>query len=259
MYDSIVGISYNNCRNNVSMVTYIGKRKVIAEACSLSIFSPCADNSTMPTSRSSLPEGYSRTSCSFTSAYGSSPYSSVSDATLSFHSSDLLQDTTHVHSTPHKIHNSHFFILPSFAQMISAPHRPQSGRSFLLCFCRSTPNLCIFPIRTILPSSLNIFQNYGVTSDPRISAMTTVRWNLVSSVVSPAMCCGISTGADRADPLPGSSPYSVLSSIRRMILHLYKKSRQYRRLILFMAGVLGFEPRKCQIQSLVPYRLAIPQ
>ena len=26
-----------------------------------------------------------------------------------------------------------------------------------------------------------------------------------------------------------------------------------------MAGVLGFEPRKCQIQSLVPYRLAIPQ
>lgn len=26
-----------------------------------------------------------------------------------------------------------------------------------------------------------------------------------------------------------------------------------------MAGVLGFEPRKCQIQSLMPYRLAIPQ
>ena len=26
-----------------------------------------------------------------------------------------------------------------------------------------------------------------------------------------------------------------------------------------LAGVLGFEPRKCQIQSLVPYRLAIPQ
>lgn len=25
-----------------------------------------------------------------------------------------------------------------------------------------------------------------------------------------------------------------------------------------MAGVLGFEPRKCQIQSLMPYRLAIP-
>src|SRR5699024_1546474 len=108
--------------------------------------------------------------------------------------------------------------------MISVPHRPQSGRSFLLCFCRSTPNLCIFPIRTIFPSSLNIFQNYGVTSDPRISAMTTVRWNLVSSVVSPAMCCGIRAGADRADPLPGSSPYSVLSSIRRMILHLYKKA-----------------------------------
>lgn len=29
--------------------------------------------------------------------------------------------------------------------------------------------------------------------------------------------------------------------------------------IFFMAGVLGFEPRKCQIQSLMPYRLAIPQ
>ncbi len=27
----------------------------------------------------------------------------------------------------------------------------------------------------------------------------------------------------------------------------------------YLAGVLGFEPRKCQIQSLVPYRLAIPQ
>lgn len=26
-----------------------------------------------------------------------------------------------------------------------------------------------------------------------------------------------------------------------------------------MAGVLGFEPRKCQIQSLMPYHLAIPQ
>ena len=29
--------------------------------------------------------------------------------------------------------------------------------------------------------------------------------------------------------------------------------------VLGMAGVLGFEPRKCQIQSLMPYRLAIPQ
>ena len=26
-----------------------------------------------------------------------------------------------------------------------------------------------------------------------------------------------------------------------------------------MAGVRGFEPRRCQSQSLVPYRLAIPQ
>ena len=29
--------------------------------------------------------------------------------------------------------------------------------------------------------------------------------------------------------------------------------------VIGMAGVLGFEPRKCQIQSLMPYRLAIPQ
>lgn len=29
--------------------------------------------------------------------------------------------------------------------------------------------------------------------------------------------------------------------------------------VMGMAGVLGFEPRKCQIQSLMPYRLAIPQ
>ena len=29
--------------------------------------------------------------------------------------------------------------------------------------------------------------------------------------------------------------------------------------VIGMAGGLGFEPRKCQIQSLMPYRLAIPQ
>ncbi|EEG92024.1 hypothetical protein ROSEINA2194_04115 [Roseburia inulinivorans DSM 16841] len=35
MYDSIAGISYNNCRNNVSMVTYIGKRKALKEKFSI--------------------------------------------------------------------------------------------------------------------------------------------------------------------------------------------------------------------------------
>ena len=39
---------------------------------------------------------------------------------------------------------------------------------------------------------------------------------------------------------------------------LHKKSRICD-FIFYMAGGLGFEPRKCQIQSLVPYRLAIPQ
>ena len=29
--------------------------------------------------------------------------------------------------------------------------------------------------------------------------------------------------------------------------------------MFILAGVPGFEPGKCQIQSLVPYRLAIPQ
>ena len=29
--------------------------------------------------------------------------------------------------------------------------------------------------------------------------------------------------------------------------------------VLFLAGVQGFEPRKCQSQSLMPYRLATPQ
>lgn len=31
------------------------------------------------------------------------------------------------------------------------------------------------------------------------------------------------------------------------------------RFLFSMAGVQGFEPWKCQIQSLMPYRLAIPQ
>lgn len=47
---------------------------------------------------------------------------------------------------------------------------------------------------------------------------------------------------------------------RFFIVFAIKKDTKSLRIRIFqMAGVLGFEPRKCQIQSLVPYRLAIPQ
>ena len=36
-----------------------------------------------------------------------------------------------------------------------------------------------------------------------------------------------------------------------------KKSNSYE--LDFLAGAQGFEPRKCQSQSLMPYRLAMPQ
>ena len=43
----------------------------------------------------------------------------------------------------------------------------------------------------------------------------------------------------------------------------YLKFKDFSRLYLFrslfMAGAQGFEPRKCQSQSLMPYRLAMPQ
>ena len=44
------------------------------------------------------------------------------------------------------------------------------------------------------------------------------------------------------------------------ITEIYKKNAIPLNDVMFiLAGVPGFEPGKCQIQSLVPYRLAIPQ
>lgn len=50
----------------------------------------------------------------------------------------------------------------------------------------------------------------------------------------------------------------MLQILRRIYYKTQKKPLN-KGLNFNMAGVLGFEPRKCQIQSLVPYRLAIPQ
>ena len=46
-------------------------------------------------------------------------------------------------------------------------------------------------------------------------------------------------------------PIGIVSEMQKKTENLFS--------VLGMAGVLGFEPRKCQIQSLMPYRLAIPQ
>jgi hypothetical protein len=54
----------------------------------------------------------------------------------------------------------------------------------------------------------------------------------------------------------------IISTVTDMLFNWTTKSQKpYLRvlLVIIMAGVPGFEPGQCQSQSLMPYRLAIPQ
>ena len=78
---------------------------------------------------------------------------------------------------------------------------------------------------------------------------------------SSPLCWRISACLSLCDPVRNKRWYEQM--IKPAGTHQIRKTIQKKPLIrtawFSMAGVLGFEPRKCQIQSLVPYRLAIPQ